>query len=240
MRHKLLFVEDEPDLGNITAQYLGFMNFEVTWHDSAEIAYQTYRDLPGQFDLLLLDIQLPDYSGFDLAEKITKINPGQAFLFLTAKNDKKDRLQGLSIGADDYIIKPFDIDELVLRIRNILRRQLKSGDRQENLQAEDILIGDILFQKNLLQLNFTNNHTLTLTVREAELLEFLSQNPDRVLKREEILLQLWGDNDYFMGRSLDVFISRLRKALVHSKSISIDNVYGLGFIFNTRKGGNSR
>lgn len=236
MRYKLLFVEDEADLGNVTAQYLGFMNFEVVWRSSAEDAYQTYRESPEDFDLLLLDVQLPDFSGFDLAERIIKLNYKQPFLFLTAKNDKKDRLQGLNIGADDYIVKPFDIDELVLRIRNILRRHSKAEDKSGHTQSEGIVIGDILFQKNLLQLNFTNNHSLTLTVREAELLEYLSKNPDRVLKREEILLQLWGDNDYFMGRSLDVFISRLRKALVHSSSISIDNVYGLGFIFNTRKG----
>ncbi|WP_207534618.1 response regulator transcription factor [Desertivirga arenae] len=240
MRYKLLFVEDEADLGNVTAQYLGFMNFDVVWRSSAEEAFQTYRESPEAFDLLLLDVQLPDFSGFDLAERIIRINSKQPFLFLTAKNDKKDRLQGLNIGADDYIIKPFDIDELVLRIRNILRRQSKTEEKGGNSNSDEIVIGDILFQKNLLQLNFTNNHTLTLTVREAELLEYLSKNPDRVLKREDILLQLWGDNDYFMGRSLDVFISRLRKALIHSATISIDNVYGMGFIFNTRKGDNAR
>lgn len=232
MKHKLLFVEDEQDLGNVIKQYLAFMGFEVLWCTTAHMAYDTYLNEPN-FELLLIDVQLPDYDGFELAEKITTKNPNQAFLFLTARNEKKDRLQGLRIGADDYINKPFDIDELVLRIKNIIKRHggLTFATEATN-QPSGIQIGDVFFQKELLKLSFADQTELSLTQREAELLEYLYLNKNRILKREDILLNLWGENDYFMGRSLDVFISRLRKATASSSTISIENVYGIGFIFN--------
>jgi len=185
--------------------------------------------------LLLIDIQLPDYDGFELAEKINKSNNRQPFLFLTARNEKKDRIHGLKIGADDYIHKPFDIDELVLRIKNIIRRNTSPLPLQEDRTPSEgtgLSMGDLLFQKDLLKLLLPNKKSIDLTLREAELLEFFHLHKNRILKREEILLQLWGENDYFLGRSLDVFISRLRKALKHSSMVSIDNVYGVGFIFH--------
>lgn len=233
MEHKLLFVEDESDLGNVVKQYLEFVGFEVHWYTNAQEAFIAYQKEP-HFDLLLIDIQLPDYDGFELAEKITKINKDQSFLFLTARNEKKDRIYGLKIGADDYINKPFDIDELILRIKNIIRRNGSSKITQEVDQEilSDIIMGDLLFQKELLKLSFPKGKSVSLTLREAELLEYLYLNKNRILKREDILLQLWGENDYFLGRSLDVFISRLRKALHHSSAVSIDNVYGVGFIFS--------
>jgi len=233
MPYKLLFVEDEQDLGNVVKQYLEFMGFAVIWHTHAGKAYEDYKRDP-TFNLLLIDIQLPDYDGFELAEKITQINTNQPFLFLTARNEKKDRIRGLKIGADDYINKPFDIDELVLRIKNIIRRNSSlvsaSLDQQETVSRQ--AMGDLLFYKDLLKLTFPNKKTVTLTLREAQLLEYLHQHKNRILKREEILVHLWGENDYFLGRSLDVFISRLRKTLHHSKTVRIDNVYGVGFIFH--------
>ncbi|WP_134091937.1 response regulator transcription factor [Olivibacter sp. XZL3] len=228
MKHHLLFIEDEQDLGNVVKQYLEIMNFNVDWCTSANEALVRYLQHPN-YDLLLIDVQLPDYNGFELAEKIIKENKDQAFLFLTARNEKKDRIHGLHIGADDYINKPFDIDELVLRIKNIIRRNNKDI---QNETLPGIPIGDLFFQKDLLKLLLPNKKTISLTLREAELLQYLSKNSNRVLKREEILLQLWGENDYFLGRSLDVFISRLRKALTHSSRVSIENVYGVGFIFS--------
>jgi len=233
MEYKLLFVEDEPDLGNVVKQYLEFMGFEVIWCKTACSAYNTYVKEP-HFNLLLIDIQLPDYDGFELAEKVIEQNKNQAFLFLTARNEKKDRIQGLKIGADDYINKPFDVDELVLRIKNIIRRHTATSINPENFSESSgiVLIGDIRFQRALLKLSFPNKNEISLTPREAELLEYLHLHKNRILKREEILMQLWGENDYFLGRSLDVFISRLRKAFNHSSFVSIENVYGVGFIFN--------
>lgn len=234
MKHKILFVEDQEDLGNVIKQYLEAMNFEVEWCLNGKDAYRTFLAKKQLFDILIIDIQLPEMDGFELAELIVKENASIPFLFLTARNEKKDRLHGLKLGADDYISKPFDIDELVLRIKNIIRRKHPT---EENAVAQnaDIPIGDIVIHKDLLRLSIGGGKPIPLTVREAELLQYLCKHPNRVLKREEILLQLWGENDYFLGRSLDVFISRLRKQLHGSQSVSIDNVYGVGFVFNVKK-----
>jgi len=235
MKHQLLFVEDEPDLGNVVKQYLELMGFEVQWCKTADEASELYAN-HSHFDLLIIDVQLPDYDGFSLAKKIVTRNQNQAFLFLTARNEKKDRLQGLKIGADDYIVKPFDIDELILRIKNIIKRHYSAiTDQSGDNRISETFIGDIIFRKEMLKLIFPNNQEISLTPREAQLLEYLYCHRNKILKREDILLQLWGENDYFMGRSLDVFISRLRKLMGHSKQVSIDNVYGVGFIFNTNK-----
>lgn len=234
MKHKILFVEDQEDLGNVIKQYLEAMNFEVQWCTNGKDAYRTFLAKKQLFDILIIDIQLPEMDGFELAELIVKENAHIPFLFLTARNEKKDRIHGLKLGADDYISKPFDIDELVLRIKNIIRRKHPQESNPEN-QNTDIPIGDIIIHKDLLKLSINGGKPIALTVREAELLQYLCKHPNRVLKREEILLQLWGENDYFLGRSLDVFISRLRKQLQTSKSVSIDNVYGVGFVFNVKK-----
>ncbi|ANI90072.1 two-component system response regulator [Arachidicoccus ginsenosidimutans] len=234
MKQKILFVEDQEDLGNVVKQYLEIMNFEVLWRTNGAKAFETFQTAPSGFDILIIDIQLPGMDGFNLAEKVVKINDSVPFLFLTARNEKKDRIHGLKIGADDYISKPFDIDELVLRIKNIIRRNHINNASAESL-AEVISAGDLKLYKELLKLSVGNREQTSLTQREAELLEYLCKHPNRVLKREDILLQLWGENDYFLGRSLDVFISRLRKLLSASKSVSIDNVYGIGFIFHVKQ-----
>lgn len=228
-----MFVEDQQDLGNVTKQYLEIVDFKVKWCTDAESAYTIYHENPGDFDLLIIDIQLPGMNGFELAEKIIRENDNVPFLFLTARNEKKDRIRGLKIGADDYICKPFDIDELVLRIKNIIRRNHSSDAAQQSC-VTDISVGDITLHTDLLKLTIGDRKQISLTLREVQLLEYLCSHQNSVLKREDILLQLWGENDYFLGRSLDVFISRLRKLLAPSKSVTIDNVYGIGFIFNVR------
>ena len=234
MKPKILFVEDQQDLGNVIKQYLEVMEFEVEWCMDGQKAYQIYQQNPAAFHLLIIDIQLPGMNGFELAEKITKENEDVAFLFLTARNEKKDRLYGLKIGAADYISKPFDIDELVLRIKNIVRRH-HAPDNANLAPSTDFIAGDIVLHKDSLKLSMGDREPILLTLREAELLEYLCRNQDHVLKREDILLQLWGKNDYFLGRSLDVFISRLRKLLVASKNVRIENVYGIGYIFTVKK-----
>lgn len=231
MKERILLVEDETDLGNVVKQYLEVMEFEVTWCKNGREAYETFRADPKGFEIVLIDIRLPEMDGFELAEHIIRLNGEASFLFLTARSEKSDKLYGLKIGADDYITKPFDIDELVLRIRNIIRRK-KTGTPTG---SSTITIGDVVYNKDSLQLTIGNNKPASLTAREAELLEYLMQNPDKVLRREEILTQLWGENDYFLGRSLDVFISRLRKHLSASTYISINNVYGVGFIVSLKK-----
>lgn len=231
MMKNILYIEDESDLGNVVKQYLELTGFKVSWFKTAESAYRMYLKNK-DFDLLMIDIQLPGCNGFDFASKVLKLNRDQSFLFLTARNEKQDRLIGLKLGADDYIAKPFDIDELVLRINNILKR---STEKIPLDSQACVKIGDVVFNPDLLKLTFSNNEEVLLTVREAELLLYLYRFNNRVLSREEILMNLWGENDYFMGRSLDVFISRLRKVLSPSKRIQINNVYGVGFVFQEMK-----
>lgn len=231
MEERILLVEDEADLGNVVKQYLEVMEFKVVWCKNGREAYETFKANSRGFEIVLIDIRLPEMDGFELAEHIIQLNADTPFLFLTARSEKSDKIHGLKIGADDYITKPFDIDELVLRIRNIIRRK-KSGTANV---SSTITVGDVAYNKDSLQLTINNEKPVSLTAREAELLEYLLQNPDKVLRREEILTQLWGENDYFLGRSLDVFISRLRKHLSASQDISINNVYGVGFIVSLRK-----
>jgi DNA-binding response OmpR family regulator len=235
MKPKILLVEDEADLGNVVRQYLEMemSDFEVDWLKNGKEAYERLATRQTQYQIALIDVSMPEMDGFELAEKIVQLGLSLPFLFLTARNEKSDRLYGLKIGADDYISKPFDVDELVLRIRNILKRNVGAAGMADNRSA--IFREDVVFYKDTLKLVIKDTSEIDLTPREAELLDYLFHNENRVLKREEILTQLWGQNDYFLGRSLDVFISRLRKHLNDSNFISIDNVYGVGFVFQVRR-----
>ena len=233
----ILLIEDEIDLGNVVRQYLEVMDFDVVWITNGRKALETFRATPSAFDILLIDVSLPEINGFDLANMVTKIDGNASFLFLTARNEKSDRLHGLKIGADDYITKPFDIEELVLRIRNIVKRK-QSGFIQPPVVASSVIdIGNIKFHIDRMKL-VVNNKEIILTERESELLQYLINNANRIIKREEILMQLWGENDYFLGRSLDVFISRLRKHIGNDERVSIANIYGVGYIFNTAEADN--
>lgn len=232
VKSKILLVEDEPDLGNVVKQYLELMDFAVDWSKDGQSALVQFQSSQGKYDILLIDVSMPGIDGFELANRIMKINAQVPFLFLTARNERADRLYGLKIGADDYITKPFDIDELVLRIRNIIKRNTHNSTEAVNRSI--IERGDVKFYKDSLKLLIGNHPEVILTPRESELLEFLFNNENKILKREEILTRLWGENDYFLGRSLDVFISRLRKHLNRSDYISISNVYGVGFVFNVK------
>lgn len=230
MKHKILFLEDETDLGNVVRQYLEIMDFEVCWCTSGAEAIEVLTKHPTEFHIALLDISMRGINGFEVSEQLIQINKQLPFLFLTARSEKKDKLHGLKLGADDYITKPFDIDELTLRIKNIIRRNSSSSVPVS--MSNYIEKQDVRFNKETLRL-YVADEEIALTVREAELLEYLFKNTNRILKREEILLQLWGESDYFLGRSLDVFISRLRKHLTRSKTVSIKNIYGVGFIFSS-------
>lgn len=230
MKARIMLIEDEKDLGNVVRQYLEISDFEVDWVMNGKAAYERLRSAGDQYQIALIDVSMPEMDGFELAEKIVRLGLKLPFLFLTARNERTDRLHGLQLGADDYISKPFDVDELVLRIRNIIKRN--TGPVELNRSV--IVRGDVQFYKDSLKLVIGSRKEIVLTPREAELLNYLFSNENRILKREEILVQLWGANDYFLGRSLDVFISRLRKHLGASGVISIDNVYGVGFVFNVR------
>ena len=223
----ILLAEDDTDLRSILSQYLELQGFTVLAAENGQKGLDIFEEQ--HVDLCLLDIMMPVMDGFSLAQKIKKHDQDMPVLFLTAKNQKKDKLKGLKIGADDYITKPFEVEELILRIRNILRRARKIG-------LEPISIGEFEFRFDELMLSgYGSSHQMTL--KEAELLKYLAENRNTVLKREKILTDLWGEDDYFLGRSMDVFITRIRKYLKPESSVSLDTIRGVGFIF--RDGENS-
>ncbi|SEN55964.1 DNA-binding response regulator, OmpR family, contains REC and winged-helix (wHTH) domain [bacterium A37T11] len=232
MHGKVLYVEDQVDLGFLTKQYLEKRGIEVIWCTTGKTALEAYKlHFPLQ-GLIIIDIQLPDMDGFDLARRIAAQDERAYFIFLTARTDRIDRMLGLELGAVDYIAKPFEIDELVLRVKNLLRHVYFTDEQTFEKQSISQM-GDITLNKSSLSLMIDGQARIPLTIREAELLEYLFQRKNVVVRKEDLLLRFWGRSDYFIGRSLDVFISRLRKFLRNSSTgVSIENVYGVGFIMN--------
>lgn len=222
-KYKILYAEDDETLAFLTKDNLE-QNYEVTHCTDGEMALEAFKN--DAFDICVLDIMMPKKDGFELAETIRKINGEVPIIFLSAKTLKEDRIKGLRLGADDYLVKPFSIEELLLKIEIFLKRSQKQPNPQNNMYT----IGKYQFDtKNFLV--FTDSEKINLTQREAELLKLFIDNKNTVLKREEILKSLWGNDDYFMGRSLDVFISRLRKILANEQGIAIENLHGIGFKF---------
>jgi two-component system, OmpR family, response regulator CssR len=219
MKPKILLVEDDPDLGMVLKQYLEFSDFEVRWIPNPEEILNDRKLIDG-YQLAILDVMLPVMDGFELSREIRKTSE-IPFLFLTAKGQSIDRILGLKLGADDYITKPCEPEELILRIGNILKRQ------QYAVQTV-ISIGDYSFIPSQFRLIFKDEVT-QLTEKESELLLLLSKKNHQIISRKEILEAIWGENDYFFGRSLDVFMTRLRKYLQHDKRIRFDAVRGIGF-----------
>ncbi|MBC6996338.1 response regulator transcription factor [Neolewinella lacunae] len=222
----LLYVEDDESLSFVTQDNLEFNGFTVTHCADGTAALREIEKEGFQYDLCLLDVMLPGVDGFQLAERIRSRNQDIPILFLTAKSLKEDRLQGLRLGADDYITKPFSIEELILKIEVFLRR---NRVRPSSPALDPRRIGDYQFELEKLQLTYRAEPPRRLTRREAELLQFLSVRRDQVIERGEILEKIWGENDYFMGRSLDVFISRLRKYLSKDPRIRVENIHAVGF-----------
>lgn len=219
----ILLVEDEIDFQQVLAEYLTLSGFTVLKANHGKHGLEVFQN--EHVDICVLDVMMPVMDGFTMAEQLRKTDPVLPIIFLTAKNRKEDKLQGLRIGADDYITKPFEAEELVLRIQNILRRS--SGKKEENDQ-----VGTMELKMDELRL-VSEKAAYQLTVREAELMAFLIKNKDQVVSREQILEKLWGKNDYFMGRSMDVFVSRIRKYLKDDPSLQLDTIRGVGYILRT-------
>ncbi len=223
---KILIVEDDPDLGNLLRQYLELNKFSVQRVFNGVEAREELKQ--HEYDILILDVMMPKEDGFTLAQKLQKSYPDLPFLFVTARKMKEDILTGLKLGADDYITKPFDADELILRIQNILKRKSKIMAPK----AEIYSIGKFTFDIHNLLLK-TENRKRILTEKEVQLLEYLVLNKEQVIRREDVLNHLWQEADFFSGRSLDVFISRLRKYLSEDASVQIESIRGVGFRFLT-------
>lgn len=217
---KILLAEDDVDFGNILSQYVSLSGFEVTLARNGRDAWELFHsDRP---DMCVFDVMMPEMDGFTLAEKMRSEEPGIPFIFLTAKSQREDIIRGLKLGADDYVTKPFDPEMLILRINNILRRVYATSD-------DEFLISKTSLRYNTLEL-LTPGGTEKLTLREAQLLRHLIINRNKTLTREQILKEIWGEDDYFLGRSMDVFISRLRKFLSPDTGVALRTLRGLGFI----------
>jgi two-component system, OmpR family, response regulator len=226
----LLLVEDDKNLGIVIRDFLEMSNYQVILKENGKEGLEEFKK--GSYDLVLLDIMLPILDGFTVAEEIRKNDCEIPIIFLTARAMKEDKLKGFRIGADDYITKPFSTEELKLRIKAILRR----AKRHAAVKMVKYKIGNYTFD--------FSNHLLSsaagesqLTKREAELLHLLCLNMNSVLRREVALKTIWGEDDYFMGRSMDVYITKLRKLLRGDPSISIVNIHNTGFRLDVKNKG---
>ncbi len=219
----ILYVEDDKDLSFVTIDNLKLKGYNITHciDGKSAIDFFGYKE----FDLCILDIMLPEMDGFTIASKIREVNQQIPIIFLTAKSLLEDKIKGLTLGADDYITKPYSMEELVLKIEIFLKRRTISTD--SNID-EVYNIGKYLFNLKSQSLSIDGT-TENMTLKEAELIHLFYQNKNKVLKREEILKAVWGHDELYFSRSLDVLISRLRKRLKADKSITIKNIHGIGF-----------
>jgi len=222
---KVLIAEDDIDFGNILSQYVSISGFVVTLTRNGKEAWESFStDKP---DICVLDVMMPEMDGFTLAEKIKQSEPEMPFIFLTAKSLKEDIIKGLKLGADDYITKPFDPEVLILRITNILKRVYSTVNDEYSISSTTLKL-------NTLEL-FCAGSREKLTLKEAQLLRYLMANKNNIMRRDDILTEVWGEDDYFLGRSMDVFISRLRKYLSPDHGIELRTVRGTGFILEELK-----
>ena len=221
---KLLVVEDDTNLGNLLATYLRAKGFETELRTDGEQGLKAYQE--GGFDLLLLDVMMPLKDGFTLTREIRLKDADTPIIFLTAKSMKQDTIQGFQSGADDYMTKPFGMEELVLRINAVLRRTKGVAPKAE--EPETYHLGACSFdpRKQVLRTPVGDRR---LTTKESELLRLLCMNQNEVLQRSHALNVVWGNDSYFSGRSMDVYIAKLRKYLREDPSVEIINVHGQGF-----------
>lgn len=224
-KYKLILVEDDNALGYLLSEYLGMKGFVVTWaKDASEAIVKTKTNL---FDLAILDVMLPDMDGFELSQKIKGINPDLPFIFLTARSLKIDVLKGFSLGAVDYLKKPIDEEELVVRINALLARLVNDEEQEEQVQQYEI--GDYVLHMDNFELKF-NGTPIKLTGKEFDLLALLAKNKNQLCTHKQILTTVWDKNDYFNKKSLNVFVSHLRKHLSKDPKLSIVNVSRRGFM----------
>ena len=223
---KILLAEDDLNLGVLLVDYLESEGFDVMLCKDGELALKAFEN--NQFDLCLLDVMMPKMDGFALAKAIKLQDKKIPVIFITAKSLKEDKLKGYDLGGDDYITKPFDEEELLWKIKAVVRR---IPDTKSKVTNGIILIGSYTFDFNNQSLTICNT-TKRITEKESDILNYLYTHRNKVIKREELLKELWGENDYFLGRSLDVFISKIRKYLKEDSRLNIENVFGVGFVFN--------
>ena len=221
---KILIVEDDPNLGQILNEYLGLKGFDTSLSTDGEAGFHNFKE--NEFDLCILDLMMPKMDGFTLAGEIRKKNEDIPIVFLTAKSMKEDVIEGFKVGADDYLTKPFSMEELLLRLNAILRRSNKSSNNNEFPEIYELGQYSYNYHHHILK---NPSGEVKLTGKENELLKLLCENFNETVERSDALKKIWGDDSYFNARSMDVYIAKLRKHLKEDEKIQIITVHGQGF-----------
>lgn len=239
---RILLVEDDKSLASVIRDYLSISGYQVTLCEDGQAAMNVFKN--NKFDLCILDVMMPKKDGYAVAEEIRKTEEAMPILFLTSKSGKEDRIKGFKSGGDDFITKPFNIEELVLRMEVFLKRSKANHSKQKTFKLGRILFDYTNFElitekkatpsRNRSTTAETNIEKRKLTEKEAEILYALCCNLHNVVKRYDLLMKVWGSDDYFLGRSLDVFISKLRKYLAVDPMVEIENHHGVGFKLTVR------
>jgi len=218
---KIFLVEDDLSFGSVLKSYLELNDYSVDWVNDGKYALDKFRK--GVFDICILDIMLPNVDGFTIADEIRKINRVVPIVFLTAKKLKEDQLKGYNVGGDDYITKPFDTEILLAKIKAILNRNEATSPERDIYE-----IGRYIFNARFRSL-IIGDKEIKMSPKEGQLLEMLAQNMNGMISRESALKKIWGSDDYFTARSMDVYITKLRKYLADDPSLTIKNIHGSGF-----------
>lgn len=216
----ILLVEDEENFGAVLRNYLELSKFKVDWVTNGKLGYNKFRQ--NAYDLCLFDVMMPEKDGFELAKEVREINPNIPIIFLTARGDKADQVNGFRIGADDYITKPFDTELLIYKIKAILKRK-----PQDQEQADEWTIGKLNFSRKTRMLA-NGKSERRLTPKEAQLMALLCEHFNDVLPRQKALLEIWKNDDYFATRSMDVYMAKLRKYLLMDEGLCLETIHGEG------------
>jgi DNA-binding response OmpR family regulator len=225
-KNNIFLVEDDLNFGSVMKSYLEMNDFEVNWINDGKNAVAAFNK--GSYDLCILDVMLPHVDGFTIGTEIKKNKPGVPIIFLTAKTLKEDMIKGFNVGADDYVTKPFDSDVLIYKIKAILKRN-QAGNEEAEID-EIIPIGKFNFEYKTRNLSCADAPDVKLSPKEGQLLLYLAQNKNKVLDRNFALEKIWGEQGYFTARSMDVYITKLRKYLKSDPNLEIVNIHGSGYI----------
>lgn len=224
---RLLLAEDDQNLGELLSNFLRNKGYDVKLVRDGKMAFEEFNK--SKFDFCVFDVMMPEMDGFTLAKEIREIDKKVPILFLTAKSMKEDKLQGFAIGADDYLTKPFSMEELLARIAAVSRRSVG----EEETEEEVFMVGKLKFEPSFRML-YLKEGERKLTTKENQLLHLLVKNKNEILDRQATLRAIWGDDNYFNGRSMDVYIAKIRKLLKEDESVEIMNIHGKGFKLVTK------
>ena len=227
-KKKILLVEDDNNFGSILRDYLTLHSYETTLAKNGIEGLEKFRKY--NYDLCILDVMMPFKDGFSLASDIRSINEEVPLIFLTAKSLKEDVIKGFKIGADDYLIKPFDSEILLFKIKSIFKRKISLKKATDN--KVDYIFSSFRYNSKFRELQFKNDKPVTLSPKEGKLLTILLDNMNDLTTREEALVKIWNDDNYFTSRSMDVYITKIRKYLSKDPKIKIENIHGKGFKFS--------